>query len=105
MANLANNVKEYKYWNQVNQSRKEYLRTFTSTSTCSVGHIPGNDISALVTSVEEKLGLKADCLIHENITAKSLLTASKMLAYLSFCPPKGEMDAKLRNDLIKCVMK
>ena len=80
-------------WNHVKQSRKEYLRTFTSTSTCQNDLISEDDISALVSSIEEKLGLESDSAIHEKITEKSLLTASEMLAYLSFCPPEVEVDA------------
>ena len=87
MANI--DVKDI--WAQVKQSRKEYLRTFTS-SICPGDLIPDNDISALVTSVEEKLGQKSDSAVHENITGESLSAASIMLTYLSFCPPKGSMD-------------
>ena len=94
MANIDTDVAQDKYYSQVVvQSREEYLKTFTSTSTCSNVNIPIEDISSLVTSVEEKLGLISDTAIYQNITYWSLWTASDLMTYLSMCPPKLEMDA------------
>ena len=78
-----------KIWNVVTQKREDYLQTFTSTSAC----FRESDTTALVKSIEDQLGLEPDTAIHENITEESLRAASEMLAYLTFCPPKAEMDA------------
>ena len=75
--------------------RKELLKK--SKSTCNFGLIKEDDISDLVKSVEDHLGLESDSTVHENITEESMRTASEMLTYLSFCPPEAEMDAKRKE--------
>ena len=65
--------------------------------TCSGGFILEDDISNLVTSIEQKLGLKSDSTTHDNFTKKSLEIVSELLVYLSFCPPKAEMYAARQN--------
>ena len=87
------NMKNIRY--VVTQKREDYLRS--SSSACVEDLIPESDRTALVKSIEDQLGLEPDTAIHENITEESLRTASEMLAYLTFCPPKAEMDAAMEE--------
>ena len=89
------NMKNIRY--VVTQKRENFLKTFTPTSTCRYVGIQDDDTTALMKSIEDQLGLEPDTAIHENITEESLRTASEMLAYLTFCPPKAEMDAAAKE--------
>lgn len=80
-------------WNLLKQSRMEYIQTFTPTSLCSWGLIPKSDMSLLVNSLEQKLGMKTDINIYHNMTLKALKAAEQMLFYIVFCPPKDLIDS------------
>ena len=99
LANIAIDMTLNKMWKLVNETRKAYMESFTSTSNCLMGAIPAGDISALVKSIEDQLGRKADTTIVEGSWGNDdLRPSAEMFLYLSFCPPKVEMDA-VRKEL------
>ena len=84
--NIAGQIIKTTRWNFLNTN-------FTTTTTCSDGLLKKEDITTLVESLENQLGLEADYGIHDNITEETLKTAAGKFLNLSFCPPMVEMDS------------
>ena len=77
----------------VNTTRFQFMSKYSG---CKAGQdkaiITDEDIEAQISYMENKLQLKPDYELNADVSAQTLKTAGEMFVYLTFCPPKEEMN-------------
>ena len=73
------------------EARLQYIKNMTEDKECK--SLSDDDITQILASVEEKLGMQYDG-SFKKISYLPFYRAFQLLVYVAFCPPKFEMDLR-----------